>query len=62
VACHPIGRQATGAAELYRAYSEVNSFKDKEVARDKGRLPKRSDKGRCNDQTLRGVTFVAERY
>jgi polyphosphate kinase 2 len=34
----------------------------KKVSRDKVRLPKRSDKGRYNDQTLRGVKFVAERY
>jgi polyphosphate kinase 2 (PPK2 family) len=34
----------------------------KKVSRDKVKLPKRSDKGRYNDQTLRGVKFVAERY
>ena len=34
----------------------------KKVSREKVRLPKRSDKGRYNDQTLRGVKFVAERY
>jgi polyphosphate kinase 2 (PPK2 family) len=34
----------------------------KKVSRDKVRLPKRSDKGRRNDQALRGVKFVAERY
>ena len=35
----------------------------KKVARDKVRLPKRSDKGRYNDQIgLRGMNFVAERY
>jgi hypothetical protein len=33
-----------------------------QVSRDKVRLPKRSDKGRYDDQTLRGVKFVAERY
>ena len=32
------------------------------VSRDQVRLPKRSDKGRYNDQALRGVKFVAERY
>jgi hypothetical protein len=34
----------------------------KNVSRDKVRLPKRSNKGRYNDGTLRGVKFVAERY
>jgi len=35
----------------------------KRVQRDKVKLPKRSDKGRYNDQTgLRGMTFIAERY
>jgi polyphosphate kinase 2 len=35
----------------------------KKVSRDKVRLPKRSDKGRYNDQTsVRGMKFVAERY
>jgi hypothetical protein len=30
---------------------------------EKVRLPKRSDKGRYNDQaSLRGATFVAEQY
>jgi polyphosphate kinase len=33
------------------------------VQREKVRLPKRSNKGRYDDQaTLRGMTFVAERY
>jgi hypothetical protein len=32
------------------------------MPRDKIQLPKRSGKGRYNDQTLRGVKFVAERY
>ena len=32
------------------------------VSRDQVRLPRRSDKGRYNDQALRGVKFVAERY
>jgi polyphosphate kinase 2 len=35
----------------------------KKLSRDTVKLPKRSDKGRYNDQaTLRGVKFVAERY
>jgi polyphosphate kinase 2 len=35
----------------------------KKVARDKAKLPKRSHKGRYNDQaSLRGMTFLAERY
>jgi polyphosphate kinase 2 (PPK2 family) len=34
----------------------------KKVSREKVRLPKRSDKGRYNDQVLRGVKFVAARY
>jgi polyphosphate kinase 2 (PPK2 family) len=33
-----------------------------QISRDKVRLPKRSDKDRYNDQTLRGVKFVAERF
>jgi hypothetical protein len=33
------------------------------VSRDKVRLPKRSGKGRYDDQaSLRGMNFVAERY
>ena len=35
----------------------------KKIARDKVKLPKRSDKGRYNDQaSLRGMKFVEERY
>jgi polyphosphate kinase len=34
----------------------------KKISRDKVRLPKRSDKGRYNDQALRGVKSVAERF
>jgi len=34
----------------------------KKVSRDKVELPQRSNKGHYNDQTLRGVKFVAERY
>ena len=32
------------------------------LSRDKVRLPKRSDKDRYNDQALRGVKLVAQRY
>ena len=35
----------------------------KKVARDKIKLPKRTHKGRYNDQaSLRGMKFVEERY
>ena len=35
----------------------------KKISRDKVKLPKRSDKGRYNDQaSLRGMRFVTERY
>ena len=35
----------------------------KKISRDKIKLPKRSHKGRYNDQaSLRGMKFVAERY
>jgi polyphosphate kinase 2 len=34
----------------------------KKVSRDLVQLPKRSNEGRYNDQTLRGVKFVAKRY
>jgi polyphosphate kinase len=35
----------------------------KRISRDRVRLPRRSDKGRYNDQAaLRGMKFVAERY
>jgi polyphosphate kinase 2 len=34
----------------------------KTISREKVRLPKRSDKGRYNDQALRGAKSVAERY
>jgi hypothetical protein len=35
----------------------------KKISRDKVRLPKRSDKGRYNDQAgLRGLKFVTARY
>ena len=35
----------------------------KKISRDKVRLPKRSDKGRYNDQVgLRGLRFVTARY
>jgi polyphosphate kinase 2 len=34
----------------------------KKISRDKVQLPKRSNKGRYNDHTLRGVKFITERY
>jgi polyphosphate kinase 2 len=34
----------------------------KKISRDKVQLSKRSNKGRYNDQILRGVKFVSERY
>jgi polyphosphate kinase 2 len=41
----------------------LESIPYKRMRRDKVRLPKRSNKGRYNDQTgLRGMSFVAERY
>jgi polyphosphate kinase len=41
----------------------LNLVPYKGVSRDRVRLPKRSDKGRYNDQAaLRGMQFVAERY
>ena len=41
----------------------LKTIQHKKVSRDRVRLPKRSDKGRYNDQaTLRGLNFVAERY
>jgi polyphosphate kinase len=40
----------------------LKTIPDKKLSRDKVRLPKRSDKGRYNDQALRNVKFVAEQY
>jgi polyphosphate kinase 2 len=40
----------------------LKSIPYKKLSRDKVRLPKRSDKGRYNDEVLRGVKFVAARY
>jgi polyphosphate kinase 2 len=40
----------------------LKSIPYKKLSRDKVKLPKRSDKGRYNDATLRGVKFVEERY
>jgi polyphosphate kinase 2 len=41
----------------------LKSIPYKRVRRDKVRLPKRTNKGRYNDQAgLRGMSFVAERY
>jgi polyphosphate kinase len=34
----------------------------KSISREKVRLPKRSEKGRYNDQVLRGAKVIAERY
>ena len=41
----------------------LDTISHKRVERERVRLPKRSNKGRYDDQaTLRGMTFVAERY
>jgi|SRR5579872_7132038 len=40
----------------------LKSIPYKKLSREKVRLPKRSDKDRYNDQALRGVKFVPERY
>ena len=41
----------------------LKSIPHKRIKKDKVKLPKRSDKGRYNDQAgLRGMNFVAERY
>jgi polyphosphate kinase len=41
----------------------LKAIPHKQVIRDKVKLPKRSDKGRYDDQrSLRGMNFVAERY
>ena len=41
----------------------LDTIPHKRVERERVRLPKRSNKGRYDDQaTLRGMTFVAERY
>ena len=41
----------------------LNTIPYKKVSRDKVKLPKRSDKGRYNDQaSLRGMKFVEEKY
>jgi polyphosphate kinase 2 len=41
----------------------LNTIPYKKVSRDKVKLPKRSDKGRYNDQAgLRGMKFVEQRY
>ena len=41
----------------------LEAIPHKRIHKDKVRLPKRSDKGRYDDQAgLRGMTFVAERY
>ena len=59
---HPLGRQAPCATELHRASIEDDPVQDGHRV-SRVRLPKRSDKGRYNDQaSLRGMKFVAERY
>ena len=41
----------------------LKAIPHKQIRKDKVRLPKRSDKGRYNDQaSLRGMNFVVERY
>jgi hypothetical protein len=41
----------------------LKTIPQKKVAQDKVRLPKRTDKGRYNDQaSLRGMNFVAAHY
>jgi len=40
----------------------LKAIPHKKVSRDKVKLPRRSGNGRYNDQTLRGVQFVAQRY
>lgn len=41
----------------------LEAIPHKRIKKDKVKLPKRSDKGRYNDQApLRGMNFVAERY
>ncbi|WP_369722125.1 polyphosphate kinase 2 [Bradyrhizobium sp. LLZ17] len=41
----------------------LRAIPHKQIRKDKVKLPKRSDKGRYNDQaSLRGMNFVAERY
>jgi polyphosphate kinase len=41
----------------------LEAIPHKRLQRDRVRLPKRSSKGRYDDQaTLRGMTFVEERY
>jgi polyphosphate kinase len=41
----------------------LKAIPHKQVILDKVKLPKRSDKGRYDDQrSLRGMNFVAERY
>jgi hypothetical protein len=41
----------------------LKTIQHNKVGRDKIQLPKRSDKGRYNDQaSLRGMNFVAERH
>ena len=56
---HPFRRQAASTAQLHRPRPEDNSLEESFPVR----LPKLSDKGRYDDQaSLRGMTFVVERY
>ena len=55
------GRQEAGPPELHRASSEPDPLQ--EVPRKKVKLPKRSNKGKYDDQaTLEGRKFVPEKY
>jgi len=40
----------------------LKAIPHKKLSRQKVRLPKRSNHGRYNDKSLRGVKFIAERY
>ena len=59
---HPaLRRQEAGSAELHRSSAEPDSLR--RSAREKIKLPKRSNKGEYDDQaTLEGRTFVPEKY
>ena len=57
----PLRRQATGTAQLISHILETIPYK--KIAREKVKLPKRSSKGRYDDQaSLRRMKFVEERY
>ncbi|HWX28046.1 MAG TPA: hypothetical protein VNZ53_11510 [Steroidobacteraceae bacterium] len=58
---HTFRRQAPRAVNCIAHL--LKSIPFKRVPHDEVRLPRRSDKGRYNDQAaLRGKKFVAERY